>query len=395
MARAWETPRDTVSRAGLERNPGPLMAAITFRNVSKHYGVTPVIDRLSLDIADHEFMVLVGPSGCGKSTALRLIAGLEEISSGELSIGERIVNDVAPKDRDVAMVFQNYALYPHMTVYDNIAFGLRTRKLPAPEIATLVEEAAGILGLRPLLDRRPKALSGGQRQRVALGRAIVRKPSVFLFDEPLSNLDADLRVQMRAEIARLQQRLGTTTVYVTHDQVEAMTLGHRICLLAPSGPEQRPNVQQVGRPLELYDAPRNMFVARFMGSPSMNMLAVTVGAEGARLEREGFRIAAPAALVPTLRAYAGRTVVMGVRPENVGDRVAPGAAQAASLRGAVEIIETIGHEIVVHVRVGDDLVIAKLDPRRVPAFGEVIDLKVDGGAVHLFDPDTQLRLTAA
>ena len=371
------------------------MAAISFRNVSKHYGATPVIDRLNLDIADHEFMVLVGPSGCGKSTALRMIAGLEEITDGELSIGERIVNDVPPKDRNVAMVFQNYALYPHMTVYDNIAFGLRTRRLPPGEIATLVDEAAGVLGLRPLLNRKPKALSGGQRQRVALGRAIVRKPSVFLFDEPLSNLDAELRVQMRAEIARLQQRLGTTTVYVTHDQVEAMTLGHRICLLAPSGPERRPNLQQVGRPLELYDSPRNMFVARFMGSPQMNMFAVIVGGEGTTLERAGFRMAAPADLVPTLRAYTGRTVVMGIRPEHVGDRGAPGASQAAMLRGAVEIIETVGHEIIVHVRVGDDLVIAKLDPRRVPAFGEVIDLRIDGAAIHVFDRDTELRLTAA
>ena len=370
------------------------MAAISFRNVSKVYGITPVIDRLNLDIADREFMVLVGPSGCGKSTALRMIAGLEEISEGELRIGERIVNDVPPKDRDVAMVFQNYALYPHMTVYDNIAFGLRTRKIPAAERATLVDEAAGILGLRPLLDRKPKALSGGQRQRVALGRAIVRKPSVFLFDEPLSNLDAELRVQMRAEIARLQQRLGTTTVYVTHDQIEAMTLGHRICLLAPSGPDKRPNVQQVGRPLELYDAPRNMFVARFMGSPQMNMLAVTVSAQGATLERAGFRLAAPGELVSTLRAYAGKTVVMGVRPEHVGDRVAPGAARDATLRGAVEIVETVGHEVVVHVRVGEDLVIAKLDPRRVPAFGELIDLRVDGAAIHLFDRDTEVRLAA-
>ena len=370
------------------------MAAITFSNVSKDFGATRVIDRLTLDIADHEFMVLVGPSGCGKSTALRMIAGLEEISAGELRIGDRIVNGVPPKDRDVAMVFQSYALYPHMTVYNNIAFGLRTRGLPSAEIGTLVDEVAGLLGLRSLLGRKPKALSGGQRQRVALGRAIVRKPSVFLFDEPLSNLDAELRVQMRAEIARLQQRLQTTTVYVTHDQVEAMTLGHRICLLAPSGPDRRPNLQQVGKPLELYDTPRNMFVARFMGSPQMNMLAVTVSVDGTQLERAGFRMAAPEALVPALRAFAGRTVIMGVRPEHVGDRANPDPTRTASIRGSVEIVETVGYEIVVHVRVGDDLLIAKLGPRRIPTFGELISLTVDCDAVHVFDRDTELRLAA-
>ncbi len=369
------------------------MAGITFSNVSKRFGATPVIDGLTLDIADHEFMVLVGPSGCGKSTALRMIAGLEEITAGELRIGDRVVNDVAPKDRDVAMVFQNYALYPHMTVYDNIAFGLRTRGMPAPEIATLVEEAAGILGLKPLLDRKPKALSGGQRQRVALGRAIVRKPAVFLFDEPLSNLDAELRVQMRAEIARLQQRLKTTTVYVTHDQVEAMTLGHRICVLAPTGPGGRPNLQQVGRPLELYDTPRNLFVAKFMGSPQMNLLAVTVSGDGAALERAEFRMAAPTALVSALRPYAGRRVVMGVRPEHVGDRAAAGPARSAAIRGVVEIIETVGHEIILHVRVGDDLVIAKLDPRRIPAFGESLELSIDADAIHVFDRETEVRVT--
>jgi multiple sugar transport system ATP-binding protein len=370
------------------------MAGITFSNVSKRFGETRVIGDLQLDIHDHEFMVLVGPSGCGKSTALRMIAGLEEISEGELLIGGRVVNDVHPKDRDVAMVFQSYALYPHMTVYDNIAFGLRMRKVAPSEIERLVDEAAGILGLKPLLDRKPKALSGGQRQRVALGRAIVRKPSVFLFDEPLSNLDAELRVQMRAELARLQQRLQTTTVYVTHDQIEAMTLGQRIAVLAPTGPARRVNLQQVGTPLDIYDRPQNVFVATFMGSPRMNVFTAVVSDDAAYLDGPGFRATPPAQFAQSLRAYTGRPVLMGIRPEHVGSHDEHSPPRTATIRGPAEIIETVGPEVIVHVRFGDELVIGKIGARRVPKFGESVELVMQCDAIHLFDKDSEERLVA-
>jgi multiple sugar transport system ATP-binding protein len=371
------------------------MTGIKFANVSKRFGATQVIRDLTLAIEEHEFMVLVGPSGCGKSTALRMIAGLEDITAGTLSIGDRVVNDVHPKDRDVAMVFQNYALYPHMSVYENIAFGLRMRKVAQAEIARLVDDAAGVLGLRPLLDRKPRALSGGQRQRVALGRAIVRKPSVFLFDEPLSNLDAELRVQMRAELMRLQQRLRTTTVYVTHDQVEAMTLGHRICVLAPTDPGGAPNLQQVATPLQLYGRPENVFVAKFMGSPQMNLLPVTVSSDGTSVEGPGFRAPLPAALVGPLRAYRGRRVTLGVRPEHVRQHGEPGMPQAAAITGPVEIVETVGHEVIVHVRVGENLVIARLAARSIPTLGESVSLAIDCTAIHLFDGDSGRRIDAA
>ncbi len=368
------------------------MARIAFQGIAKRFGDVSVIEQLDLEIHDHEFMVFVGPSGCGKSTALRMIAGLEEPSEGTLTIGDRIVNDVHPKDRDVAMVFQSYALYPHMTVRENIAFGLRIRKMPEADIEKLVDEAAGILGLKPLLDRKPKALSGGQRQRVALGRAIVRKPAVFLFDEPLSNLDAELRVQMRAELAKMQHRLQTTTVYVTHDQVEAMTLGHRIAVLAPMGKERRSNLKQVGTPLELYDRPQNVFVAKFIGTPNMNMVPATVNGDGTRLEAKGFATPVPAALQAALRPYSGKGVLMGIRPEHVGEAAAHGWTLTAPLGGPVEIIETIGHEVIVHFRSGDEIVIAKLGAHRIPRFGEQIDLLLDAEAMHLFDPQTEQRI---
>jgi multiple sugar transport system ATP-binding protein len=371
------------------------MARVTFSNVSKRFGETQVIGDLQLDIKDQEFMVLVGPSGCGKSTALRMIAGLEAVSEGELLIGGRVVNDVAPKDRDVAMVFQNYALYPHMSVYDNIAFGLKTRKVPRSEIERLVGEAAGILGLKSLLERKPKALSGGQRQRVALGRAIVRKPSVFLFDEPLSNLDAELRVQMRAELARLQQRLQTTTVYVTHDQIEAMTLGQRIAVLAPIGPTQRANLQQVGTPLDIYDQPQNVFVATFMGSPRMNVLTVTVSDDAHYLEGHGFRAPTPARFALSLRDYSGREVLMGIRPEHIGDIGERPRPRMPAFRGPVEIIESLGHEVVVHVRVAEELIIGKLGAGRIPTFGETVELGMDCDAIHLFDKESQRRLPSS
>ena len=368
------------------------MAGIVFDKVCKRFGDVSVIEAFDLEIHEHEFMVFVGPSGCGKSTALRMIAGLEEVTEGQLSIGGRVVNDVHPKDRDVAMVFQSYALYPHMTVRENIAFGLTIRKVPKDQIDKLVQEAATILGLTPLLDRKPKALSGGQRQRVALGRAIVRKPSVFLFDEPLSNLDAELRVQMRAEIAKLQQRLKTTTVYVTHDQVEAMTLGHRICVLAPMGKERKTNLKQVGTPLELYDRPQNVFVAKFIGTPPMNMAKATVSDDGSRLTAAGFVAGAPAAAREALRPYAGREVWVGVRPEHVGEAGAHSWANVSPVKGTADIVETIGHEVIVHLRSGDDLVVAKLGAHRVPAFGEQMELVMNCDALHLFDVATEQRI---
>jgi multiple sugar transport system ATP-binding protein len=368
------------------------MAGIAFQGIAKRFGDVSVIEHLDLAIKDHEFMVFVGPSGCGKSTALRMIAGLEDPSEGTVVIGDRVVNDVHPKDRDVAMVFQSYALYPHMTVRENIAFGLQIRKVARAEIDRLVDEAAGILGLQPLLDRKPKALSGGQRQRVALGRAIVRKPSVFLFDEPLSNLDAELRVQMRAELSKLQHRLQTTTVYVTHDQVEAMTLGHRIAVLAPMGKERNSNLKQVGTPLELYDRPQNVFVAKFIGTPPMNMLKVDVNGDATSLQARGFNIPVPAALQAGLRPLAGREALMGVRPEHVGEAGSHAWPLTAALGGPVEIVETIGHEVIVHFRCGTDLVIAKLGAHRIPGFGEEVRLVMNCDAMHLFDPQTEQRL---
>jgi multiple sugar transport system ATP-binding protein len=368
------------------------MARIAFQGIAKRFGDVSVIESLDLEIRDNEFMVFVGPSGCGKSTALRMIAGLEEPSEGTLVIGDRVVNDVHPKDRDVAMVFQSYALYPHMTVRENIAFGLRIRKMPEAEIDKLVDEAAGILGLKPLLDRKPKALSGGQRQRVALGRAIVRKPSVFLFDEPLSNLDAELRVQMRAEISKLQHRLKTTTVYVTHDQVEAMTLGHRIAVLAPMGKERKTNLKQVGTPLELYDRPQNVFVAKFIGTPNMNMVKAKVNGDATLLQASGFASPVPANWREGLKPHAGKEVFMGVRPEHVGEAAAHNWSSTAPLGGTIEIVETIGHEVIVHFRCGDDMVIAKLGAHRIPTFGEQITLAMNCDAMHLFDPQTEQRL---
>jgi multiple sugar transport system ATP-binding protein len=367
------------------------MASIVFDNVAKRFGEVSVIEKLDLEIKDHEFMVFVGPSGCGKSTALRMIAGLEEVSEGTLSIGDRVVNDVHPKDRDVAMVFQSYALYPHMTVRENISFGLSIRKVPQAEIDKLVDEAAGILGLKPLLDRKPKALSGGQRQRVALGRAIVRKPSVFLFDEPLSNLDAELRVQMRAELSKLQHRLQTTTVYVTHDQIEAMTLGHRIAVLAPMGPERNSNLKQCGTPLELYDFPQNVFVAKFIGTPPMNMFTATVG-EDLRLSANGFTVGAPEKFREALGSYRGKDVLLGVRPEHIGEPGAHDWPNTSHVKGAIDLVETIGHEVIVHAKAGDAMIAAKFDAHRIPKFGDEIELEINSDAVHLFDLQTEQRL---
>ncbi len=365
--------------------------SVIFRDIGKRYGEVPVLRHFNLDIQEHEFMVLVGPSGCGKTTALRLIAGLEEVSEGELLIGGTVMNTVAPKDRDVAMVFQNYALYPQMTVRQNLAFGLTIRRLPAAEIDRQVESTAGMLGLQPLLDRKPKALSGGQRQRVALGRAIIRQPAVFLFDEPLSNLDADLRVLMRAELSKLQRRLKTTTVYVTHDQVEAMTLGHRITVMSPLGTDERGNLQQTGTPLDLYERPSNVFVARFIGTPSMNMLKATVGADG-RLTGAGFSWAAPPHFTAALKDYAGRTLLVGLRPEHLAQ---PGTQRwpgSATVQGVIDIIEATGPEVIVHLRVGDAALVAKLPVRHALRYGESLGLAVNCHAMHLFDPLSEERL---
>jgi multiple sugar transport system ATP-binding protein len=364
------------------------MATVTFDHVTKKYGDVLAVDDLNLAINDGEFMVLVGPSGCGKTTSLRMIAGLEEITSGELKIGDRIVNDVPPKDRDIAMVFQSYALYPHMTVRDNMAFGLKLRKVPKGDIEKRVAEAAGILSLEKLLDRKPKELSGGQRQRVALGRAIVREPAVFLMDEPLSNLDAKLRVQTRAEIARLHQRLGTTTVYVTHDQVEAMTMGTRIAVMSEG------LLQQVGTPQSLYDQPANSFVAGFIGSPAMNFTEVTVegGGESSRLSGPGgWSLNLP----PRLRSAAGaagRKLVAGFRPEHLELGSAEG--ETATIPGRADVVEYLGNEELLHVSaLGQDVVaIVESDHRVRP--GDTLNLLLPLSKLHLFDSETGASLAS-
>jgi multiple sugar transport system ATP-binding protein len=362
------------------------MADIRFRNVAKRFGEVSVIEDLNLEIPDHEFIVLVGPSGCGKSTILRMIAGLEPLSGGELYIGGRLVNDVPPKDRDVAMVFQSYALYPHMTVRDNISFGLRIRKMPPAQIDAAVTEAASVLGLGELLARKPRELSGGQRQRVALGRAIVRKPAVFLFDEPLSNLDAELRVQMRAELSKLQDSLKTTTVYVTHDQVEAMTLGDRIAVLKAG------KLMQVGRPLELYNTPQNLFVARFIGTPPMNILNVTLSGDGRALQHATFSAPVPEHLRPAVDAYRGKTLALGIRAEHIGEPGRQDWRTTVELDGVIEIFEPLGHEIIVYARSGDGRILAKLEAHKLPEIGQKIRLALNCDKIHLFDPQSEQRL---
>jgi len=338
------------------------MATVTLDQVNKIYdnGFQAIYD-LSLDIADSEFLVLVGPSGCGKSTALRMVAGLESITSGELKIGDRVVNDVEPKDRDIAMVFQNYALYPHMTVFDNIGFALKLARVPKPEIDSRVRKAAAILELEPYLDRKPGQLSGGQRQRVAMGRAIVRQPAAFLMDEPLSNLDAKLRVQMRAEIARLQRDLSVTTIYVTHDQVEAMTMGDRVAVLKDG------YLQQVGAPQQLYDEPTNVFVAAFIGSPSMNLYEGLLSLDGDQSVTVGSqRVAlAPETLArhPGLQKYAGQNVVVGIRPEDFEDAaVATSAPPDRRVKAKVRLVEALGSELVVHFELDDAKRVNSGDP---------------------------------
>jgi multiple sugar transport system ATP-binding protein len=362
------------------------MATVTFEHVSKLYGAVKAVDDLNLEIREGEFMVLVGPSGCGKTTSLRMIAGLEDISAGTLKIGDRVVNDVPPKDRDIAMVFQSYALYPHMTVRDNLAFGLKLRHTPKPEIERRVKEAADILDLGRYLDRKPKALSGGQRQRVALGRAIVREPQVFLMDEPLSNLDAKLRVQTRAEIARLHQRLKTTIVYVTHDQVEAMTMGNRIAVMSEG------RLQQVGTPKELYDYPVNRFVAGFIGSPSMNFIEVTSSGTGGEttFKGTGVTIPLPARYREAVRTGTSTALIAGIRPEHF--ELSGNTEGTASVEGIAEVVEYLGNEQLLHVTMNNRDLVAIVDASAQVKPGQPVTLRVPLDKVYLFDPETGLSL---
>ncbi|MBQ3547201.1 MAG: sn-glycerol-3-phosphate ABC transporter ATP-binding protein UgpC [Clostridia bacterium] len=378
------------------------MASLSLRNVYKRYpgGVVAVTD-FNLEIKDKEFIILVGPSGCGKSTTLRMVAGLEEISDGEVYIGDRLINDVAPKDRDIAMVFQNYALYPHMTVFDNMAFGLKLRKTPKDEIKRRVEEAARILDIEHLLERKPKALSGGQRQRVALGRAIVREPKVFLLDEPLSNLDAKLRAQMRTEISKLHQRLGTTFIYVTHDQTEAMTMGTRIVVMK-SG-----LIQQVDTPQNLYLYPCNLFVAGFIGSPQMNFIEAKLLKEGNDFfveygtedtkTRAGvkFKIKLPASKNKDncLEAYVGKEVIMGIRPENVHNEADLIAANKDGIvEAAVEVTELMGAETYLYMNSEEQKITARVAPTNTAKPGDKIEIAFETDKIHLFDKDTELTI---
>ncbi len=353
------------------------MASVSIERVEKAYGSNQVIHGIDIEIEDGEFCVLVGPSGCGKSTLLRMVAGLEDISGGTIKIGERVVNDVQPKDRDIAMVFQNYALYPHMTVGENMAFSLKLAKKSKEEITQRVAQASGILGLNDLLDRQPRQLSGGQRQRVAMGRAIVRNPQVFLFDEPLSNLDAKLRVQMRTEIKALHQRLKTTSMYVTHDQIEAMTMADKIVVMHAG------IVEQIGTPLQLYDHPANTFVATFIGSPSMNLVPAKVAGE--RVNTAGGGLALPLGLALS----SGQSVQYGVRPENF--KVVP-QGSADSLSGTVEVIEPTGADTQVFVRVGEQLLTVVQHERVMLKPGDAVGLQADLAKVHIFDADAGKRI---
>ncbi|MBV9615817.1 MAG: sn-glycerol-3-phosphate ABC transporter ATP-binding protein UgpC [Ktedonobacteraceae bacterium] len=364
------------------------MARVQFEHVYKRFGKVEVVHDVSIDIKDKEFLVLVGPSGCGKSTCLRMVAGLEEPSDGEIYIGDRLVNGVDPKDRDIAMVFQNYALYPHMTVYDNMAFGLKLRHFPKNDIKKRVEEAAGILGLEQLLKRKPKELSGGQRQRVALGRAIVREAQVFLMDEPLSNLDAKLRVATRAEIIKLHQRIQTTVVYVTHDQVEAMTMGDRIAVLNGG------IIQQLGSPQELYDHPSNIFVAGFIGSPAMNFFP------GARITSEGDltkvilegigQVAVPPLFADRARAAANKNLTFGIRPVHLEDAalINQNGSSPSTIDAVVDVVENLGNELQVYFNTGGHNAVATLNPRSQVSAGDRVRLYVDSDQIHLFDSDT-------
>jgi len=364
------------------------MASVTLQDLTKRFEKVMAVKDVNLEILDKEFVVFVGPSGCGKTTTLRMIAGLEEATDGAIRIGDRIVNDVPPKDRNIAMVFQNYALYPHMNVYKNMAFGLKLRRTPRPEIERRVREAARILGIEELLDRKPRQLSGGQRQRVAVGRAIVRQPEVFLFDEPLSNLDAKLRVQMRAELIKLHYQLEATMIYVTHDQVEAMTMGDRIVVM------NNGEIQQVGAPMEVYDHPVNLFVAGFIGSPAMNFfegtlevqnsdLWVDLGKFGLKLPRSGMKLYGD---------YVHRPVTFGIRPENIADHQVPGETLQERVATKVSVVEPLGSEVMVELSAGDHTFVARLDPTTTARPMQEMAVYFDMNRFHLFDAQTGMNL---
>ncbi len=369
------------------------MASLSLKNITKVYPNGFVaVKEFNLEVADKEFIIFVGPSGCGKSSTLRMIAGLEEISSGELWIGDKLMNDVEPKDRDIAMVFQNYALYPHMSVYDNMAFGLKLRKTPKDQIDKLVHEAAKILDIEHLLDRKPKALSGGQRQRVAMGRAIVRDPKVFLMDEPLSNLDAKLRVQMRIEISKLHQRLESTIIYVTHDQTEAMTLGTRIVVMKDG------LIMQCDSPQNLYDKPQNLFVAQFIGSPQMNTIDAEVAQEGSEvtLSFGGNSIKLPEAKAKKLieGGYVGKTVVLGIRPEDVhDDEMFISSSQDSVIEATIRVYELLGAEVYLYFDIEQYNWTARVNPRTTARPGDTIKMALDLSKVHVFDKETQQVIT--
>ncbi len=363
------------------------MAQVVIRNLNKKFDGVHAVNDVNLQIRDKEFLVLVGPSGCGKTTTLRMVAGLESITAGEISIGDKVVNELAPMDRDIAMVFQNYALYPHMSVYDNMAFGLKMRKFAKPDIAKRVQEAAEILGIQGLLLRKPRQLSGGQRQRVALGRAIVRHPQVFLFDEPLSNLDAKLRVQMRVELKKLHLRLGTTAIYVTHDQVEAMTLGDRVVVMKDGW------VQQVGEPLELYNNPANRFVAGFLGSPAMNFVNVTVAENDGAVwvANPGFRLKVPDPCAGKLRGYVGGELWLGIRPEDL--RLTSGAeGNPTSFDVVVEVVERLGSETLLDVKAGPCAMVAAVEANVHAKTRDTLRLSPNPERLHFFDIKTEAAI---
>jgi multiple sugar transport system ATP-binding protein len=362
------------------------MASVTYENVVKKFGDMVAVDNTNFHVDDKEFLVLVGPSGCGKTTALRLLAGLEEITSGVIKIGDRVVNDVAPKDRDIAMVFQSYALYPHLSVYDNMAFGLKLRKLPKDKIKERVTGAAEVLGITDLLQRKPRQLSGGQRQRVAVGRAIVREPKVFLFDEPLSNLDAKLRVAMRAEISKLHQRLQTTFIYVTHDQTEAMTMATRIAVI------NKGKLQQIDTPQTLYDKPGNLFVAGFIGSPAMNFFPGKLRKDDGKLfvDTEDFTVAVPAAKAAPYQNAIGKEIIFGIRPENIHDtEFVPTNIDAEKVPVKVDVTELMGNEILVYLASGKNSFVARVDPRSKLRYGQQAQVMFDMDNFHIFDAATE------
>src|SRR5271168_1987903 len=361
------------------------MAQVALRNIVKTFDKTPAVRGIDLDIADREFIVLVGPSGCGKSTTLRMIAGLEEATSGEIYIGDQLVNDVPPKDRDIAMVFQNYALYPHMTVFENMSFGLRLKKFPKPEIKRRVEHAAGILGITDLLDRRPRQLSGGQRQRVAMGRAIVRNPKVFLFDEPLSNLDAKLRVQMRTEIKRVHQMVKTTTVYVTHDQVEAMTLADRVVVMNGG------SIEQIATPQDLYHHPKTRFVAGFIGSPAMNFMRCRLEQNGSGLRvrvSDKVCLPVPASQTGRFQPLNGKELIFGLRPEHITEPRRNDRDQQCEFAATLDVVEPMGMETMVYFTVDGQEICGRVDPESVAGPGESMRLYADMDRMHLIDPQS-------